>query len=114
MKENRPIQLDFVDRARDQTIEWAAKSNIALHKIEAVVPFVISDKDLVVWLFFATEKIVKEYEKNGTIEKVKEVYLRTLEGIKYPSDYLNLVTFYIDSHENVVKNYEGSYFYRLR
>jgi len=114
MNENRPIQLDFVDRVSDQTIEWAKKSNISLHNIETVVPFVTSDKDLDVWLFFDTDEIVKIYEKNGTTEKVKKEYLQSLEDLKYPNDYLDQVTFHLDSHENVVKNYEGSYFYRLR
>lgn len=114
MKENRPIQLDFVDRVSDLTIEWTKKSDISLHTIETVVPFVTTDKDLDVWLFFDTNETVKTYQKNGTIEKVKEEYLRTLEGFNYPRDYLDHVTFHIDSHENVIKNYEGNYFYRLR
>lgn len=114
MNENRPIQLDFVGRVSDQAIEWAKKSNISLHNIETVVPFATSDKDLDVWLFFDTDEIVNNYEKNGTTEKVKKEFLQTLENLKYPSYYLDQVTFQIDSHENVVKNYEGSYFYRLR
>ncbi|MEX0996266.1 MAG: hypothetical protein WDZ45_04395 [Flavobacteriaceae bacterium] len=73
-----------------------------------------SDKDLDVWLFFDTDEIVMNYAINGTTEKVKKEYLRILEDLNYPSNYLDQVIFHIDSHENVVKNYEGSYFYRLR
>lgn len=114
MKKNRPLQLEFVDRVSDQVITWAKESNISLHKIETIVPFVTSEKDLTVWLFFDTERVVKRHKKNGTVEEVKKAYLCALEDFGYPNDYLDKVSFHIDSHENVVKNFEGSYFYRLR
>lgn len=93
---------------------WSTTEGIRLHNIETVIPFVLTDKDLWVWLFFDTDELVKKYQQEGTEDKVRSEYLRTLKSLQYPEDYLNQVTFYIDSHENVVKNFEGSYFYRLR
>lgn len=109
-----PLQLDFVDRLKNLILDWAKQSEIRLHTVDCVIPFVLTDKSLSVWLFYDTDKIKDNYEANGTNDLVKNQYLRLLAELNYPTDYLSEVTFYIDSDENVKKNYEGSYFYRLR
>ena len=109
-----PIQFDFIDKAKQSTTDWAKQNNIQLFKIEFVVPFVLTDKNLSVWLFFDTDERVKEYENNGTTDKVKTHFIQSLKDINYPTDYLNEVDFFVDSDENVKTNFEGSYFYRLR
>lgn len=110
----RPIQFDFVDKVKSQTMDWAKTVDIKLHQIETVIPFTTTDKSLSVWIFFETNAIIKKYKKDGTEEKVKQQYLTNLKNLSYPPDYLDQVTFVIDSHENVERNFEGSYFYRLR
>jgi hypothetical protein len=114
MEREKPIQLDFVDNAKRLTIDWARSLNIGLHNIETVIPFILDDKELSVWLFFETVELKKKYESDTTIDKVKEKYLTILQESKYPADYLEHVSFVVDTHENVLKNFEGSYFYRLR
>lgn len=114
MERDNPLQLDFVGKVKNLTIDWARGLNIKLHTIETVVPFVTTDKGLSVWLFFETERLRKKYKKDGTVDSVKEKYLAFLKELNYPLDYCGHVSFTIDSYENVVKNFEGSYFYRLR
>jgi hypothetical protein len=114
MTTEKPIQLDFVDLAKTQTLSWAKSVNIKIHNIYTVIPFVITDKSLSVWLFFETDYLVNQYYQDGTVDKVKDHYLLSLQKMSYPFAYLQSVTFEVDSHENVEKNFEGSYFYRLR
>ena len=109
-----PKQFDYIEKAEKVTSEWAKENNIALFRIEFIVPFVLADKSLSVWLFFETENIIDQYAKDGTIEKTKNYYLKSLKEIHYPEAYLNQVEFIIDSNQNVQQNYDGSYFARLR
>jgi len=109
-----PIQIDFAGRLKKLILDWTKQNGIRLHMVDSVVPFVLTDKSLSVWLFYDTDKTKNDYEINGTNEIVKNQCLHLLTELNYPIDYLKEVTFYIDSDENVKKNYEGSYFYRLR
>jgi hypothetical protein len=109
-----PIQLEFIDRLKKLMLDWTKENQIKLHTIHCVVPFVLTDKSLSVWLFYNTDETKKNYESNGTNEAVKNKYLHLLTELNYPSDYLREVTFLADSDENVKNNFEGSYFYRLR
>jgi hypothetical protein len=45
---------------------------------------------------------------------VQQEFLSILGAGGYPAAWLPDVAFDIDSHENVERNYDGSYFYRLR
>ena len=107
-----PRQLDFIDIARKSTVDWATEANIQLFRIEFVVPLVVTDKKLEVWLFFDTDERVKKYMNDRTTEKVKSQFIKSLNDISYPPDYLAEVGFYIDSDENVKTNFEGNYLYR--
>lgn len=109
-----PLQLDFVYRLKKLMIDWAKQNEIKLHTIDCVIPFILTDKSLSVWLFYDTDWIKNEYENNGTNEIVKNKYLHLLTELNYPTEYLREVAFLIDSDENVKKNYGGNYFYRLR
>lgn len=110
----KPKQLEFADDSKKMLIDWAEKNNIILIEVDFVIPFVLTDKSMSVWLFFDTAKRVQEYEYNGISQKVKEKYLNILSEMNYPNEYISEVAFIIDSDENVKQNYEGSYFFRLR
>lgn len=43
-----------------------------------------------------------------------EKFLAILAENGYPADWLADTSFEVDSHENVERNFDGSYFYRLR
>jgi hypothetical protein len=52
--------------------------------------------------------------EDGTTAAMQREFLSILSREGYPLDWLHDIAFSIDSHENVERNYEGSYFYRLR
>ena len=113
-KKEMPLQLDYIEKAEGLTLEWTKANNIKLFQIEFIVPFVLTDISLQVFLFFDNNKILKKYEEDGTVQIVKQKYLDSLIQLDYPNDYLNEVCFEIDTDENVQKNFGGSYFARLR
>jgi len=113
-KQDLPEQFDYIEKARQLMLQWTKTNNINLFRIEYIVPFVLTDKSLDVWLFFDTEKISTQYQTDGTIQKAKTKFLDILVELDYPTDNLKGVMFYVDTDENVQKNYEGNYFYRLR
>lgn len=108
------LQLVFVERLKKLILDWTKQNEIRLHTVHCVVPFVLTDKSLSVWLFYDTDKTKSDYEINGTNDLVKNQFLHLMVELNYPTDHLKEVSFYIDSDENVKKNFEGSYFYRLR
>ena len=95
-------------------LAWAKNENIHIFQIEFIIPFVLSDKSLVVYLFFDTNQRMMEYNSNQTTENVKQKFIDILKKLDYPNDYLPQVSFVIDTDENVRENYDGSYFGRLR
>jgi hypothetical protein len=111
---DKPKQLEFADTSKKLLIDWAKRGNINLINVDFVIPFVLTDKSMSVWLFFDTDKNIQKFEQTGITKMVKDKYLNILSELDYPEDYLSEVTFIIDSEENVKQNYEGSYFYRLR
>ena len=109
-----PKQFDYIKKAEKLLMTWATENNVKLFRVEFVVPFVLTDKSVSVWLFFDTEAIVATYDANGIIQKVKDQYLLFLNELDYPEEYMKEVSFHVDSDEQVKKYYQGNYFYRLR
>ena len=113
-KQELPKQFDFTTKVKELMHLWADKENIHLIRIEYVVPFVFTDKSVCIYFFIDTDQRVKEYDADGVTQLIKQKFLSILSELNYPKDYLNEVGFVVDSDENVKKNYEGNYFYRLR
>ena len=111
---NREEQFAIIAKAKEAIMKWAESQQIHLFRVEYVVPFVQDDFSLYTWFFFKTDQDVVNYEKDGTSERLSQQFLVTLEGMGYPAPNIKQVSFIFDSDENVQKNYEGNYFYRLR
>lgn len=114
MDAQRRRQFELLDVARAATIEWAEREAINLRCIHFVVPFVATDFSACVWMFFDTDHRVSQYSADGTTELVEATFAAALEGGNYPEAWRCLLSFCVDSHENVEANFQGSYFYRLR
>jgi hypothetical protein len=110
----REQQFAAIEKARDGILSWAHERGVPLARVEYVVPFVEDDFSLSVWLFYDRDVSVASYEADGTTKALKERYLKMLCEIGYAERWLSEVAFYLDSHEHVVRDYQGSYFYRLR
>lgn len=105
---------DIIDKARIRTIEWANEEGNPIFRIEYVATFESWDNGIEVYVFYRNEEHREKLENGGFNNKIKEHYLLLLEEYKYPFDKFSNVKFFFDSDENIKKNYEGSYFFRLR
>ncbi|OLE23160.1 MAG: hypothetical protein AUG44_22860 [Actinobacteria bacterium 13_1_20CM_3_71_11] len=110
----RKQQFAHIAAAKTALLGWAQSNDIPLVRVEFVVPFVETDFSLSVWLFYDTNANVTRAAADGTTTNVEQEFQSILSAAGYPTDWLSRVSFYIDSHENVERDYEGSYFYRLR
>ncbi len=110
----RKQQFAHIDAAKTNLLGWAQANDVPLVHVEFVVPFVETDFSLGVWLFYATDANINRAAADGTTTNVQQEFQSILSATGYPNDWLTRVSFYVDSHENVERNYQGSYFYRLR
>ncbi len=110
----RERQLSQAEAAKAQLLEWATTAGVPLVHVEVVSPFAKTDFGLSVWLFLDSDASVARLEADGTIDRLRQEFLSRLSAAGYPPEWLPDITFGVDSHENVVRNYEGSYLYRLR
>jgi hypothetical protein len=106
--------LPTIEAAKTPLRAWAGANGVPLVQVDFVVPFVETDFSLGVWLFYDTDRSVADLDRDGTTARVQQEFLSILGAGGYPAAWLPPVTFAVDSHENVERIYEGSYFYRLR
>jgi hypothetical protein len=110
----RETQFAHIEAAKAELLAWAITTGTPLANVEFVVPFVEDDFSLDVWLFYDTDLNLVRCRDDGTTIKVEQQFKSILSAAGYPAEWITGITFQIDSHENVERNYEGSYFYRLR
>jgi len=106
--------FQILESVKEETLTWAAAQGIVLVHIDYVVPFVKEDDVLGIWIFYKTHESASTYQKNGVSDKVKAFVIEALLAHGYPRAGVDQSNFVFDSEENVKKNFEGSYFYRLR
>jgi hypothetical protein len=110
----REEQFRIIEAARERLISWAHARGIPLARLEFLVPFVADDFSLSTWLFYDTDASAAALEADGTTATVRREFLAAVRTLGYPERWADEIDFSVDSHENVVRSYEGSYFYRLR
>lgn len=94
-------------------LKWTVLNDIAVHCVEYVVGFEDWHRRSEIYIFFPTDEDLEQHRETGRLQVIEAHFRQLLAESQYPQEQ-SLVHFYFDSHENVVKNYEGSYFYRLR
>jgi hypothetical protein len=99
--------------AKSGFLNWAASNDIAVHCVEYVAGFEDWHKRAEIYVFFPTDTDLEQHRKTGRLQVIEAHYRQLLAEAQYPQERCP-AHFYFDSHENVVKNYEGNYFYRLR
>ena len=109
----RDQQFAYLDLARKQLISWSCKQNVPLHRIEYVVGFG-DDFSLATWLFFETDKQRDMADTANWPTELATLFIETLRSAGYAEEWVSKIRFLHDSHENVLRNYKGSYFYFLR
>lgn len=104
----------ILEDAKQELIDWVKEKALPIHKVDYVSAFEEWNDSLGVWVFYDTDLSLKESNANGVSSRVKDKYQEILTMHSYPFSEFPKISFEFDSHENVMKNYEGSYFYRLR
>ena len=104
----------IIEEVNSTIMSWANEKAISIHRIENVATFENWDNGIGVYVFYLDDEQKEESDIQGYNSKIKQQYLDLLKNLGYPFDKFPNAIFYFDSHENVIKNYEGSYFYRLR
>ena len=99
---------------RPRVSEWSETLGFPLHRVDFVATFEEWDDGIAVYFFFADNATLARARQGRfsaiAMTKVREI----LEEEGYPLARFPQISLEIDSHENVVRNFEGSYFYRLR
>ena len=110
----REEQFRLIETARERLVRWAHAGGIPLVRVEFLVPFVADDFSLSTWLFYDTDASAAAREADGTTATLRHEFVTALRALGYPDRWVGEIGFCVDSHENVVRSYEGSYFYRMR
>jgi hypothetical protein len=103
-----------LEAAKVRLLEWAESNGVPLVRVYFVGPFHRPEFSVAVYLFYGTDLDVETCGRDGRTARLQDMFLSILRQVGYPAELLAAVTFVIDSHENVERDYEGSYFYRLR
>jgi hypothetical protein len=110
----RDEQFSSIEAASERLLRWANGRSIPLHRMEFVVPFVDTNPGLTVWAFFETDEQLRRAGDLGWPVQLAAYFTGALRALGYAPEWLPEVRFMYDSHEAVCRDYEGSYFYRLR
>ena len=66
------------------------------------------------YVFYEMDNQISEATESGLAEEIKSLVFDELERVGRGSKEGIKVNFEFDSHENVIRNYEGDYYNRLR
>ena len=82
--------------------------------VEKVMYVPISVMEIEVYIFYPTDQNVKENERSGTSQTIQSMFEQELDRVSRGPKSGTELRFEFDSLENIRKNYEGSYYNRLR
>jgi hypothetical protein len=110
----REKQFEHLTAAKEQLVGWAGANAVPLVHVDFVVPFAETDFSVTVWLFYDTNVSLSRLDGDGGTARVQEEFLSILRADGYPDWWLSDVSFSAESHENIERDFEGSYLHRLR
>ena len=105
-----------IEQAMSAVIVEMRAREIRLKNVEFVTTSREGDNSLVVLIFYESDSDVAIYDGDGTTEAIRLKFQDELAASKSQFSFSQLpnMSFVFDSHENVVKNFEGNYFLRLK
>jgi hypothetical protein len=107
-------EWSIIDDAREALLSFAEARGVSIRQIEYVASFEDWDNGMGVWIFFPRDSDLSTYRHKGITDNLQKAYLNILAQLDYPFEKFPNITFIFDSDENVQRNFEGSYFYRLK
>jgi hypothetical protein len=105
---------ELIEQAEELTLQWAIGQGIPLYKIDCVVVFEEWSNGIGVYIFFENEEDRLMAQEKGILKEIENYHSGILREMGYPFNKYPEVNYIFDSDENVRKNYEGNYFFRLR
>lgn len=108
---------------RENKLEWAHLNMVEKRVMERLldgnivhgVHFVpINEQRLEIYVFFNRDEDIAKCEESGVTQTIKDYFNEELNRVNRGSAAGVKVRFEFDSHENVVQNFRGNYFLRLR
>jgi hypothetical protein len=105
-----------IEQALSDVLDDMKLRGIAINHTEIVTTSEEWDDSLGIWFFFEDDSELATRRMDGTTVAIEALFKDRLEAAKNPYFFSKLpkVVFEFDSHENVQRNYQGSYFLRLR
>lgn len=105
-----------IERALSDVLDDMEVRGVRVRHTEVVTTSEEWDESLGIWFFFENDDELAKYRLDGTTGTIEALFNDHLEAAKKPYSFSKLpaVVFEFDSHENVLRNYQGSYFLRLR
>lgn len=103
-----------VASATNEIRAWLIAERVPIHRIETVAVFETWSNDLAIWFFYDTDQ--QRDDRAGSVyesqlaNRCRSALIRN----RFPARLIDQVAFVFDSHETVVRDYNGSYFFRLR
>jgi len=109
MSINNP-EWAHLDEVKERVLKRFADSSVVreIHFIP------INAKQLEIYVFFNRDEDLIVCEKSGVANKIKDLFNEELERVNRGNSSGVIIRFEFDSHENVVRNFRGNYFLRLR
>ncbi len=112
MNSNKKNMDEITSLARKKLDEWLFIQNYNFFK--SMGSWMEFNKNLILYIFFVADVDLKLAEQNNFLEITKNQHRIILEGLGVNENDIVRIEYHFDSDENVQKNYQGSYFYRLR
>jgi len=113
-KNDKNDYWDILKVAEKELISWDSIRTTNIYRIEYVAVFEEWSDGIELYIFYKTEKEKLTVLKEGYFDEIKDYYIKLLKKHNYPFNLYPKVDFIFDSHESVQKDYDGSYFFRLR
>lgn len=107
-EEQQWVQLE---KAKTKLFNWARCNNVKIVEVHFVPMF---DFAVEVYVFYKDNADLAQNQDNGVSELIKHVFLKILSDLGYIEYFGDKAKFIFDSDENVINNYQGNYFLRLR
>ena len=112
--QKRGRQFEIIESVKKDLLQWSQSKGIRLCHLESVVPFVETDDTLHTVFFYETNADVALYKGNGTSNQIIAYYFDLLRRFGSLVEHSKVNSIEFDSDENVKRNYQGSYFHRMR
>jgi hypothetical protein len=105
-----------IERALSDVLNDMKMRGINVRHTEVVTTSEEWDESLGIWFFFEDDDELEKYRLDSTTGTIEALFNDRLEAAKksYTFSKLPTVVVEFDSYENVLRNYQGSYFLRLR